>query len=99
RTHQHYTLSLHDALPIYRAIRKALAAYDGQKLLIELNSAVGTLEKESREERLEELIKQLEQYPEALGDYRKWLDEKGIDTEGMRDRKSTRLNSSHVKIS
>lgn len=70
--------------PRYRAIRKALAAYDGEKLLIELNSAVGTLEKESKEERLEELIKQLEQYPEALGDYRKWLEEKGIDTEGMR---------------
>lgn len=68
----------------YKAIRKALAAYDGEKLLIELNSAVGTLEKESKEEKLEELIKQLEQYPEALGDYRKWLEEKGIDTKGMR---------------
>lgn len=70
--------------PRYRAIRKNLANFDGEKLLLELNSAVGTLEKESREERLKELIKQLEQYPEALGDYRKWLEEKGIDTQGMR---------------
>ncbi|MDQ0339466.1 hypothetical protein J2S00_002254, partial [Caldalkalibacillus uzonensis] len=50
----------------------------------ELNSAVGTLEKEAHEQRLEELIKQLEQYPEALGDYRDWLKAHGIDTEGMR---------------
>lgn len=70
--------------PRYRAIRKALAAYDGEKLLLELNSAVGTLENERREERLDKLIKQLEQYPEALGDYRKWLKAKGIDTQGMR---------------
>ena len=31
------------------------------------NSAVGTLDHEKREERLEELIKQLSHYPEALG--------------------------------
>ncbi|MFS0647585.1 ISLre2 family transposase [Siminovitchia sp. 179-K 8D1 HS] len=70
--------------PRYRAIRKALAAYDGEKLFLELNSAVGTLDKESKEERLEELIKQLEQYPEALGDYRKWLEKKGVATQGLR---------------
>lgn len=68
----------------YRAMQKALASYNGEKLIIELNSAVGTLDTEAKEKRLEELIHQLEQYPEALGDYRKWLKEKGIDTEGMR---------------
>ncbi|MDQ0220751.1 ISLre2 family transposase [Peribacillus cavernae] len=70
--------------PRYRDMQKALAAYNGEKLITELNSAVGTLDTEAKEKRLEELIHQLEQYPEALGDYRKWLNEKGIDTEGMR---------------
>lgn len=70
--------------PRYRAMQKALAAYEGQKVITELNSAVGTLDTEAKEKRLEDLIKQLEQYPEALGDYRVWLKEKGIETEGMR---------------
>lgn len=70
--------------PRYHAMTKALAKYDGERLIIELNSAVGTLESESKEERLEALISQLEQYPKALGDYRVWLKEQGIDTEGMR---------------
>ena len=52
--------------------------------MIELNSAVGTLETEAKEERLEALIHQLEQYPEALGDYREWLKDQGIDPTGFR---------------
>src|SRR5699024_7776359 len=52
--------------------------------MVELNSAVGTLENEKKEERLEELIAQLFQYPEALGDYREKLKKKGIDTTGFR---------------
>ncbi|WP_373277943.1 UPF0236 family transposase-like protein [Amphibacillus sediminis] len=59
-------------------MQKALASYDSQKLMTELNSAVGTLEKEEQEERLDQLIHQLEKYPEALGDYRDWLKEQGI---------------------
>ncbi|MEJ9151460.1 ISLre2 family transposase [Bacillus smithii] len=70
--------------PRYRQMQKALASYDSQKLLTELNSAVGTLETEDQEERLDQLIRQLEKYPEALGDYQKWLQEQGIDTKGMR---------------
>lgn len=38
--------------PRYRQMQKALASYDSQKLLTELNSAVGTLETEDQEERL-----------------------------------------------
>ncbi|MGG0716240.1 UPF0236 family protein [Robertmurraya massiliosenegalensis] len=53
-----------------RQIQKALASYDSQKLMTELNSAVGTLEKVEQEERLDQLIRQLEKYPETLGDYR-----------------------------
>lgn len=70
--------------PRYRAMRKALANFDGTTLITELNSAVGTLEDEKKEERLEALIHQLEQYPEALGDYREWLQAQGIETTGMR---------------
>lgn len=68
----------------YRAMQKALAKYDGETLITELNSAVGTLETEAKEERLEALIHQLEQYPEALGDYRQWLKDQGIDPTGFR---------------
>ncbi|WP_335870818.1 ISLre2 family transposase [Bacillus sp. 2205SS5-2] len=70
--------------PRYRSMRKALATYDGEKFITELNSAVGTLEKETKEKKLEELIHQLEKYPEALGDYRDWLKKKGMATQGMR---------------
>ena len=70
--------------PRYRSIRKKLATYDGEGLLIELNSAVGTLDTEKKEEDLEALINQLSQYPDALGDYRMWLRDQGISTEGMR---------------
>lgn len=70
--------------PRYRSIRKALAAYKYKTFLTELNSAVGTLEDEEKDKRLVSFIRQLEKYPEALGDYRIWLKEQGIDTTGMR---------------
>lgn len=70
--------------PRYRAIRKALASNDVEKLFLELNSAIGTLEDESKENALVEFISQLEQYPEALVDYRVRLKEQGIDISGMR---------------
>lgn len=68
----------------YRSIRKKLASYDWKGFMVELNSAVGTLEKEKQEEKLEALIAQLSQYPEALGDYREKLKKKGVDTTGFR---------------
>lgn len=70
--------------PRYREIRKKFAKYEAEAFLTELNSAVGTIGHELKEERLEELINQLSQYPEALRDYRERLKEKGIDTEGFR---------------
>lgn len=76
--------SLFKGHPRYREIRKKLANFDAEGLLMELNSAVGTLDDPKKEEQLEKLINQLSQYPEALSDYRKWLQEKGIDTTGMR---------------
>lgn len=70
--------------PRWRAVRKKLSKYDVEGLMIELNSAVGTLEDEQKELFLSTLIKQYSQYPEALGDYRKWLTEQNIDTSDMR---------------
>ncbi len=52
--------------------------------MVELNSAVGTLETEKKEEGLEKLIAQLSQYPKALGDYREKLKKKGIKTDTFR---------------
>lgn len=70
--------------PRLNNVRKAFRAWDGEDLLVELNSAVGTLGSNAKEDRLNDLIQQLEQYPEALGDYRNWLKAQGIDTEDMR---------------
>lgn len=70
--------------PRYRSIKKRLNQYDPDGFLLELNSAVGTLDDPKKEEQLEALIKQLSHYPEALKDYRKWLQEKGIETKDMR---------------
>lgn len=70
--------------PRYRSIRKKLADYDADGLMVELNSAVGTIGHEKKEEQLEALISQLSKYPEALCDYRKKLEGKGIDTTGFR---------------
>jgi len=68
----------------YRAIRKKLSSYDWEGFMVELNSAVGTFDNAKKEERLEELIAQLSQYPEALGDYREKLKRKGVNTEKFR---------------
>lgn len=70
--------------PRCREIQKKHAAYDAEGLLLELNSAVGTIGNEKREAHLEMLINQLSQYPEGLRDYRERLQEKGIETEGFR---------------
>lgn len=66
--------------PRYRTIRKKFSEYDVDGFMTELNSAVGTLDHERKEEQLEALIAQLSQYPEALEDYREKLQEKGINT-------------------
>src|SRR5690625_7281949 len=70
----------------YRSIRKKVAKYDWKGFMVEVNSAVGTLNNEKKEERLEELIAQLSQYPEARGDYREKEKAKGRDRTGIRPR-------------
>src|SRR4051794_35123245 len=68
----------------YRSIRMKLAKYDVDGLMTEFNSAVGTLHDERKEEALADLVQQLSKYPEALGDYPKWLNAQGIDISDMR---------------
>lgn len=70
--------------PRYRSIRLAFKQYRIQKLFLELNSAVGTMETDEKEEELVKLIAFLERHKKALGDYRDWLKEKGIPTEQYR---------------
>lgn len=70
--------------PRYKNIKEKLNDYDAEGFLVELNSAVGTLNDVKKEEQLETLINQLSRYPEALGDYREKLKAKGIDTTGFR---------------
>ena len=65
-------------------VKKALATYDAEALLLELNSAVGTLGNEKKEEKLEALLKQLTAHPDGLKDYREWLKQHNINTTQMR---------------
>ncbi|MDQ0163976.1 ISLre2 family transposase [Aeribacillus alveayuensis] len=70
--------------PRYREIRVALSEYHPEKLLVELTSAVGQMQTEEKEEKLEDLIELLTENQQAITDYRKWLEEQGIETKGMR---------------
>src|SRR5699024_12483296 len=85
-----YTLSLHDALPIYQMIKK-----DEQDRLeqIELEEARKALAEQRRLE--------AEAEAEAAAELKRLKDER-LAAEAANapvDRKSTRLNSSHVSIS
>ncbi len=46
--------------------------------MMELNSAVGTLDDERKEEELADLIQQLSKYTEVSENYQKWLNAQGI---------------------
>jgi|SRR5699024_127607 len=65
----------------FRALQDSFSQMMAETL-VEIDESIATGRK--KEERLEELIAQLSQYPEALGDYRKKLKNKGIDTTGFR---------------
>lgn len=72
-------------LPFWEGFEQFLMAnYDVEGFMVELNSAVGTLGDEEQEKQLEDLLNQLSQYPNVLGDYRNKLKKQGIDTTGFR---------------
>ncbi|WP_412728584.1 UPF0236 family transposase-like protein, partial [Geobacillus kaustophilus] len=52
-----------------------LAKQDEEGLLVELNSAVGTLEDEAKEQQLAAMIRRIESMPGCIRDYREWLSE------------------------
>uniref|UniRef100_UPI00068BF181 UPF0236 family transposase-like protein n=1 Tax=unclassified Geobacillus TaxID=2642459 RepID=UPI00068BF181 len=59
--------------PRWREVRKKLAKQDEEGLLVELNSAIGTLGDEAREESLAEMIRRIESMPGCIRDDREWL--------------------------
>src|SRR5690606_42068497 len=89
-----YTLSLHDALPISQQLIGALFTDPG--LLKAAGSALDDTERSLLERTGNEWtpadVPLLDEAAELLGDA-------GDTDAAARDRKSTRLNSSHVKIS
>ncbi len=70
--------------PRKNAIQRAFLDYNVDQLIVELNTAMGTLSTLELEEAAEKLLNQIENNPDAFKDYRKWLEAKGIDTKGMR---------------
>lgn len=64
--------------PRYHIVRIAFKKYQVDKLLLELNSAAGTMDTDEKEEELLGLIEFLEKHKEMLRDYRDWLKEKGV---------------------
>src|SRR5690606_39326479 len=88
----HYTLSLHDALPICVTVKNSLIADGctiGEGTVIE-NSSIGLRCRIGRNVTIRNsVIMGADQY-ESMDD---------MANNHRRDRKSTRLNSSHVKIS
>ncbi|RLQ04050.1 UPF0236 family transposase-like protein, partial [Geobacillus stearothermophilus] len=70
--------------PRGREVRRKLGKQDEEGLLGELNSAVGTLGDEGKEQQLAALIRRSESMPGCSRDYREWLSEQGGETTGMR---------------
>ncbi|GAD13443.1 hypothetical protein GBL_1660 [Geobacillus kaustophilus GBlys] len=65
-------------------MRKKLAKQDEEGILVELNSTVGTLEDEAKEQQLAAMIRRIESMPGCIQDDREWLSEQGVETTGMR---------------
>src|SRR5699024_11305182 len=93
-------LSLHDALPILTTMQKKLAAiqqqFDEQHHRQEqLQRQLQDLDGTKAAARQTELKRQVESLTASIAELQTELDDK----KRFRDRKSTRLNSSHVSIS
>src|SRR5690606_40496659 len=87
------TLSLHDALPIFE---RAVLEHCTKRLPFGAEIALGRVDPHHRDRHVDERIDQLHQRHELIGVACGKAPDLG---RGLRDRKSTRLNSSHVKIS
>src|SRR5690606_40209874 len=81
-----YTLSLHDALPIFRLVIGLRARERGQERVVDVDGASVPFLREFRRQHLH--VARQHQQVDAL-----------VAQQAPLDRKSTRLNSSHVKIS
>src|SRR5690606_41983328 len=85
-----YTLSLHDALPIFKFLSKLEWPSD-KKYVIAYNEVNHAKEWGGRIDPQE--------YTDSLRFTADWAHSEGLNYQVLPDRKSTRLNSSHVKIS
>jgi hypothetical protein len=69
--------------PRFKAMYQAIKENKPDRLIMELNSTVGTMTTEEEEKKLEALFAFITKHKEALRDYKAWLKEKGIDTSQM----------------
>src|SRR5690606_42022671 len=86
-----YTLSLHDALPIYEVSEFKVP-------LQRLSNVTAELQEGVMKTRMQPIGNAWQKLPRIVRDLAQELG-KDIDLQMTGDRKSTRLNSSHVKIS
>src|SRR5690606_39526506 len=97
-----YTLSLHDALPIFiMAKLKALMSHTGSwaPMAEQVATAAFLNNEEAVEKALTAHKKRIEERLWLIHNRIEGLKAKGYPIDAIADRKSTRLNSSHVKIS
>jgi hypothetical protein len=69
--------------PRYSMMAQALKQGQPDRLLIELNSAAGTMETEEQETQLEELTQRITRQKNAFTNFKNWLEKRGHDTRNM----------------
>src|SRR5690606_41943939 len=95
-TTQRHTLSLHDALPIFTAARQTLDSASAQADSDPLSAFHAAI---SADAELDRATAAATDRKLAAEDLRRRFEHALIEAPAQIDRKSTRLNSSHVKIS
>src|SRR5207253_9340760 len=90
-------LSLHDALPIWRRLDEILAVVQDRQANVDRQSVLVAIEVGGVDGDLEVLVNP--PLGRILRDVRRQVDESPGLGQTRKDRKSTRLNSSHVAIS
>src|SRR5690606_40517270 len=91
-----FTLSLHDALPIYHRVERAVQTSVGRGIQQRQHvSGIGSIELSRLHVRRRAAV----EHGQDTGGVRRRSALGTVGLDPNRDRKSTRLNSSHVKIS
>src|SRR5205085_11162849 len=95
-----YTLSLHDALPIYALVKsvKREENADQHHVRRHREADVDGKEDEKRDQQHGLSAQLIREVARGMGSEGRDKIEKRVDEDCLRDRKSTRLNSSHSQI-